>query len=172
MPGVTARSAKKGVSRLAKVRKAKNSAMSKAAGKGDLEGVEYAKVVKHLGDGRLSVLLSNNRSHIALIRGLLRRKGITPIAAGDIVILSSREYESRAEKAAAVFDVVSVMVKKDANALMKEGGIPAWMLASDASAAPTEGKKVEEEDATEFDYDGVKGDDDEDDDEEVDVDAV
>jgi hypothetical protein len=114
-------------------------------------------------------MLENKKTHKGRIRGLLRRKGVTPITSGDIVIISSREYESCAGKADAIFDIVGVMSKKDAKELEKIGKIPEWMMSSTDDSTD----KAPTNEGYEFDYsEETKDKEDEDSDEDVDVDNV
>jgi translation initiation factor IF-1 len=156
MPGMTAKSAKKGVSHIAQVRKDANRKMVKCAIEGELEGCTFGKVIKMLGGGNVQLVDMDKKESIGVIRGLLRRKGVTPIGAGDVVIMSDRGMDRKGKK---VYDIVGITDGPAASALNKDGQIPDWMIgAVDAVAHGGAGK---EEDEIEFDYD-----------EEVDIDAI
>lgn len=164
MPGLSAKSAKKGISHVAQVRMDANRKMVKAAIEGELEGCTFGKVIKMLGGGNVQVTDMDKKDAIGVIRGLLRRKGVTPIVAGDVVIMSDRGMGSA--KGKKTYDIVGIANSSASSALNKEGHIPDWMLgAVDAvvgsKAAGGAGAKDEEE--FEFDYDGE---------EDVDIDAI
>ncbi len=116
---------------------------------GDLEGVEYGRVLKHLGAGNIRVILPNKREAIARIRNVLARRGSTPIVSGDIVVLSPRDFETGSSENMR-YDVMGVMHKRDASVLEKSGQIPSWMMA---------GEFTEEGGEDVFDYSEVKEDD-------------
>ncbi len=92
------------------------------------EDCHFGRVLRHLGAGNIRVMLSNKTEGIARIRPVLSRRGSTPIVSGDIVILSGREFETKAVEVGMRFDVIAVMSRHDASKLEKTGRIPAWML--------------------------------------------
>jgi initiation factor 1A len=162
MPGMTAKSAKKGVSHIAQMRKDANRKMVKCAIEGELEGCTFGKVIKMLGGGNVQLVDMDKKEAIGVIRGLLRRRGVTPIGPGDVVIISEREFETKGKK---TYDIVGVAYGPSVSALHKDGHIPDWMVgAVDAvvgSKAVGGAGKVEDD--IEFDYSAE---------EEVDVDAI
>ena len=163
MPGATMKSIKKGVSRVAAARKDANAKMVRAAVEGELEGCVFGRVVKHLGGGNIEVLDADKCQAIGAIRGLLRKRGVTPIAAGNIVLMSPREFESVKPGKKRTYDIVGVLDGAAAAALEKEGAIPTWMV----GAGAVEGSAGAAADGFEFDYAGAAAGD-----EEVDVDAI
>ncbi len=135
-----------------------NQRVVRAAADGDVEGGLFGRVVRMYGGPQISVITRDKREHHATIRGLLRRKGATPIGIGDVVVLSGREFESRGDGKNVVaglaqdevFDVIGVMDSRSATKAMKEGLFPAWMLTgSDDGRAAVE----EEDDGIFFDED-------------------
>lgn len=129
MPGQSAHSIKKSkVSKIAKVRKDGNQKVVDSAVLGDLEDAEFGRVLKHLGDSRVRVLTSSRSEGNAVIRGLLRKRGCTPINTDNIVILSKRDYESRSDTKEAVYDVMAVLSNKDIEKLKKNGILPDWFV--------------------------------------------
>jgi translation initiation factor IF-1 len=93
----------------------------------DMEGVEFGRVVRHLGSGHIRVVLANKREAIARIRNILGKRGSTPIVTDDIVVLSGRDFETSASTDMK-FDVLAVMTRQEASKLEKAGRIPGWMM--------------------------------------------
>ena len=135
-------------------RKEINQKVVNSVMEGDMEGTVLARVLKHLGSGNIRVILPNKREAIAKIRTVLSRRGSTPIVSGDIVVLSGREFETKAEEDMR-YDVLGVMSRNEAAKLEKAGQIPSWMIV---------GGEKEEEEGDIFDFDEK--------DEEVDIDAI
>lgn len=122
------------LNRVAQMKAKKNQEMVQDAVNGELFGIVYGRVEKHLGCSRIQVLTADTRPHLATIRNLLRNKRATRIEVGDVVILSVRDFETNSgdigddgiatdEK----FDVVGVMDRKAAKKLQRNGEIPSWM---------------------------------------------
>ncbi len=112
----------------------------------EVEGIEFGRVVKHLGNAHVEVVLSNKQIGIAKIRTALARRGSTPIVADDIVILSGRDFEKPGEKPR--FDLLGVLSRSDASKMEREGRIPSWMLVLQG-----QGQAIEHvEDGELFDY--------------------
>jgi translation initiation factor IF-1 len=83
----------------------------------------FGRVIKMLGNSRISVALANTNIVQAQIRGLLRKKS-TPIASRDIVILEKSDSDD--------YYVIGVILdRKDSNKLSKESKIPKWFLSSE-----------------------------------------
>jgi hypothetical protein len=147
------------------------------------EDVLFGRVSKHLGMGRVEVLvddhLGSRRPVQAHIRKVLCRRGSTPITTSDIVGLTPRDYESSAGTLEAKYDLICILDRKSVSRLEKEGRIQKWMLATTVDSI--EGAKITE-DGFEFDYtanaaDGGKfessdEDDSDDDDDDVDIDKI
>jgi translation initiation factor IF-1 len=154
----------KTISRMAVKRQEANQRVVRAAADGDVEGQIFGRVVRMYGGPQISVITRDKREHRATIRGLLRRRGATPIAIGDVVVLSGREFESRGDGVNVVsglaqdevFDVIGVMDSRSATKAMKEGLFPAWMLtgSDDGRAAAVE----EDDGGILFDEEGPQGD--------------
>lgn len=80
----------------------------------------FGRVIKMLGNSRISVALSDTSIIQAQIRGLLRKKS-TPIASRDIVILEKADTND--------YYVIGVILdRKDSNKLSKDSKIPKWFL--------------------------------------------
>lgn len=157
---MSAKSAKKGLSHVAQMRKDANRKIVKAAVEGELEGCTFGKVIKMLGGANVQVVDMDKKEAIGVIRGLFRRRGVTPIAPGDVVIMSDRGFESKGKK---TYDIVGITSGPAASALNKEGEIPDWMIgAVDSVAAGGSGASGRDDDI-EFDYDAEV---------DVDVDAI
>jgi translation initiation factor IF-1 len=83
----------------------------------------FGRVIKMLGNSRLSVALEDTSIVQCQIRGLLRKKS-TPIDSRDIVILEKTDTNS--------YYVIGVILdRKDSNKLSKDSKIPKWFLATD-----------------------------------------
>ncbi len=119
--------------------------------------VVFGRVTKHLGDRKILVMYTDKKEHIATIRGLLARKNVTPIMVNDIVILTVRDFDTRAGSENEVFDVIGILTKKEASYLVKEGRIPKWYMSADVTQLDDDAVA----DVFEFDYD-----------EEVDIDKI
>ena len=136
-----------------------NRAVSSAM-EGDMEDVEFAHVLRHLGAGHIRVVLPNKREGIAKIRTVLSKRGSTPIVAGDVVILSGRDFENKAtvgpdgtlSDKIDRYDVLGVLSRPQAAKMEKEGKIPSWFITADAGEGQgdivdyTEGADEEEVD--------------------------
>lgn len=143
MPGVTARSAAKNMSKSARSKEAKNVRRVEAACNDELEGCTYGRITKTLGNKMFKVLDINKREHLGHIRGRMAR-----IVVNDIVLLNIRDYESRVGSTDAVYDIMAVFQsKKDINRLIKGNIIPSWI-----ASVKADGVEGEDEDFL-FDYD-------------------
>ena len=139
---------KQGLSKMSKVRQDANKRIVADVLHDNVDEITFGRVSKHLGDRKILVMYKDKKEHIATIRGLLSKRGITPIMVNDIVILSAREFDTRAGSDNEVFDVVGVLDKKAASQLVKEGRIPKWYMSVDGSAGDDDAGDV-----FEFDYD-------------------
>ncbi len=81
-----------------------------------LRGIEYAQVIKMLGNGRLEALCFDGEKRLAHIRGKLRKK--VWINQGDIILLSLRDYQD--EKG----DVILKYSADEARSLKAYGELP------------------------------------------------
>lgn len=94
----------------------------------------FGRVIKHLGNSRISLALDDESIVQATIRGLLRSKS-TKIEIRDIVILEKDESDT--------YYVIGIINdKKDINKLIKENRIPKWFLSVDLQINETS-KKVD-----------------------------
>jgi translation initiation factor IF-1 len=122
MPGVSARSANKNVSRSAARRANKNSSRVEAAINEQLEDCTFGKISKALGNKMFLVTNSKGKDHLSYIRGKMARVNV-----GDVVLLSIREYETRTASEKAVFDIMAVLSPKDVSRFIKANMVPSWM---------------------------------------------
>jgi translation initiation factor IF-1 len=122
MPGVTARSASKNMSRGKRASAAKNARRVEAALNEELESCTYGKISKALGNKMFLVVNTDKREHLAHIRGKMAR-----ISVGDVVLLNIRDYESRTTSGNEVYDIMAVFNVKDVSRLIKAGSMPNWM---------------------------------------------
>ena len=153
MPGVTARSAAKNMSKTAKGKAAKNSRRVEAAINDELEFCTYGRVSRTLGNKMFRVIDTSRREHLGHIRGKMARIGVN-----DVVLLNIRDYESRAGSDDAVYDIVAVFdSKKDIHRLIKSKLIPAWLAST--SATEEEGTSLHDL----FDYEESESEDEEED---------
>lgn len=135
MPGVTARSAAKNMSKTARAKEAKNARRVEAACNDELEGCTYGRITKTLGNKMFNVLDVTKCEHLGHIRGKMARIGVN-----DIVLLNIRDYETRVGSTDAVYDIMAVFQsKKDIHRLIKAKLIPSWL-------ASAKGDNVEGED--------------------------
>ena len=142
MPGQTVRSAAKNQSKRGRAKEAKNARRVDAACNDELIGCTYGRVTKTLGNKMFNVVDVDKREHLAHIRGKMARINVT-----DVVLLNKREYESRADTADAVYDIMAVFAKKDIGRLVRSNLIPRWL-----ASAKTEGAEGDESHDL-FDYD-------------------
>ena len=122
------------------------------------EGVYFAKVISRLGEGRMKIYYEHSnkgREGIAKIRGALVGRGQCPIQTNDVIVVSSRGFESNNNK----FDIMGVFDSKQAYQLKKQKIIPDYFL--NPMDSGTFVKK--DEGGIEFDYD---------DEDEVDIDDI
>lgn len=138
---------------MAAARMDSNTKMVRAALEGELEGCEFGRVTKHLGNGHVEMVDEKKRPAIGVIRGLLRRKGLVPVTVGSIVIVSAREWESRAKP---MYDIVGVADAAAGRALGKSGRIPEWMaVAASAEVAAEAEAAFEFADEGDVDVDAI-----------------
>jgi translation initiation factor IF-1 len=122
MPGLSVHSANKNMSKSKRSTIRKNATRIDAASRGELEGFEYGKIYKTLGNKTFIVIDSNKQQRQAHIRGRLPR-----IAIDDVVLMSIREYESRSTSDKAVYDIMALLDKREVSQFIKTQIIPAWM---------------------------------------------
>lgn len=154
------------MSKMAAIRVKANKTFVEFAVHGELEegSYEFGRVTKHLGNGQIKLVCQDKVEYRGVIRGLLRKRGITPIDIDDIVILGKREWESRAAGATACFDIMGVVDRKNAERLCTRGIIPDWMVGHGTV-------DVAKHDDKGFEFEAPKSDDDESDDD-IDVDTI
>jgi translation initiation factor IF-1 len=122
MPGVSARSATKNMSRGARAKAAKNDRRVAAALTEEIPYTTYGKISKCLGNKMFLCNKTDKGEHLCHIRGKMAR-----IEVGDVVLLNERDYESRQGSSAAVYDIMAVFAPKDISKLIRTRVIPAWM---------------------------------------------
>lgn len=131
MPGVTARSATKNMSKSKRAAAAKNARRVEAAVNDELDYCTYGRVSKTLGNKMFLVIDTTKREHLSHIRGKMARIGVN-----DVVLLNIRDYESRAGTEDAVYDIMAVFQsKKDIHRLIKSKLIPSWLASTSTDGA-------------------------------------
>ena len=151
MPGLSARSANKNVSRAKRAAITKNNSRVEGALTEDLEGYcTFGKIFKNFGNGRFLVLKSDKREHLCSMRGSIA-KAIRP-SVDDVVLLSIRDYETRANGADAVYDIIASLDKKAVGKLIKAKTVPRWMNGKAADVVSGAAQNDFDEDDI-FDYD-------------------
>ena len=104
------------------------------------DGQEYAKVLKMLGNGRLSAYCYDGIERMCHIRGKLKKK--VWIGVNDIILISLRDFQDG--KA----DILSKYSDQDIRQLVKMGELP--------NTPTTENSKEEEtEDYSAFDFEDI-----------------
>ena len=155
MPGLSARSANKNVSRAKRAAFSKNNSRIEGALTEDLQGYcTFGKISKNFGNGRFLVLNSDKREHLCSMRGSIA-KAIRP-SVDDVVLLSIRDYETRSKGVDAVYDIIASLDKKAVAKLIKAKTVPRWM-----NGKADDADKAEEDDI--FDYSDDESDGSEDD---------
>lgn len=122
MPGLNARAVSKNISRSKRAALDKNTRRVAAALADDLELCTYGKVTKACGNKMFMITDIDKKEHVAHIRGKMTR-----ISINDIVLLNIRDYESRSNSDAAVYDIMAVFDTHDVVKLIKNMYIPTWM---------------------------------------------
>ena len=126
MPGVTARTAAKNMSKGNRAKAAKNARRVDAAVNDELTDCTYGKITKTLGNKTFHFIGCDKKEGFARIRGKMARIGIN-----DVVLLNVRDYESRAGSNEAVYDIMALFSSRDVSKLIKNGTIPEWMSAGE-----------------------------------------
>jgi len=104
------------------------------------EGQLYAVVDKALGNGRLNVICSDNKTRIAHIRGALSKKHVR-IAVGDTILVALREFEMDKK-----CDVILKYDNNEISALKDLGDIPSNGIGTNllmSVSCDTENNKLE-----------------------------
>lgn len=153
MPGVSARSATKNMSKGKRAAADKNLRRIEAAVNGDIALCTYGKITKVLGNKMFIVVDTESGEHLSHIRGKIPR-----VTIDDVVLLNIRDYESRSGSSGAVYDIMGVLEGKDISKLVRTERIPTWMASKGADGESDELREL-------FDYDDEG-------DEEIDVDAI
>lgn len=105
----------------------------------------YGRVTKRLGGNRIEVILHDQRTYQAQIRGILMKK-CTPIMTDDIVILEDGDFTKK------TYYVIGVLDRKQATLLSQESKIPRWFITKDLSTSEKISSVVEEDGLYDFDY--------------------
>lgn len=111
--------------------KSSKNTKSKGGKKGNTDGFtlaedmeEYAKVIKCLGDRKLTVVLTDTSQMLALIPGRFRKR--VWINSGDVILVSRRDFQD------GKLDVIAKYDPNDVKKLHKMGMIPDFFIESDA----------------------------------------
>jgi translation initiation factor IF-1 len=122
MPGVTARTAAKNMSKSNRAKAAKNVRRVDAAINDELTDCTYGKITKTLGNKTFRFIGCDKKEGFARIRGKMSR-----ICINDVVLLNVRDYETRANSDEAVYDIMALFSSRDISKLIKNNTIPEWM---------------------------------------------
>ena len=122
------------------------------------EGYIFARVVKHLGMGRVEVNIATPRGAVKTLKAqiplVFSRKGATPINTTTVVsIFTGKAFDADKEiDPKTHFKIEAILKDSEAYDLKEEGRIPGWMTAralavegATASAVAAAAKAVEEE---------------------------
>jgi len=134
----------------------------------------FARVVKHLGMGRVSAVVAGRSGGptniVVQIPKVFGRKGSTPITSSSVVTIyvglgfnPEKDYVEGTH-----FQVTSILTEKQAYDLKEEGRIPSWMLSvektaeeaaatGDAGFEFTHGDEEEEEEEEDEDEESTSG---------------
>ena len=91
--------------------------------KGEME--EYAKIIKSLGDRKMTVVLPDSSEMLALIPGRFRKR--CWMSVGDVVLISRRDFQDTK------VDIVHKYNSDELPKLIKEGEIPEFFLDTNAT---------------------------------------
>ena len=83
------------------------------------EEQDYATVIKPLGMGRMAIQCQDGSTRMGVICGRMRRGGANRINVGDIVLVSTREFED------GKVDIIGKYTQDEAKKLVKEGHMKA-----------------------------------------------
>lgn len=114
---------------------------------------EYAKIIKALGDRKMSAILTDSSEIIALVPGKFRKR--VWINAGDIVLISRRAFENKK------VDIIYKYFDYEVLKLHKKGDIPYFFLESKAICDENQDCGIsirnfeEEEEEENFDFDNL-----------------
>lgn len=100
-------------------------------------GVEYAQVLRMLGNGRLEAYCMDGVKRLCHIRGKMRKK--VWVNTGDIVLVGLREYQD--EKA----DVILKYMADEARSLKQYGELPDNIRVNDTDALVDDDVDAEED---------------------------
>lgn len=117
---------------------------------GDMQ--EYAKVMRCLGDRRLTVILTDSSEMLAVIPGRFRKR--VWIKPDDIVIVSRREFQNNK------LDIIHKYNSDEIRKLHKIGDIPDFFLDTDAEDTQNNDngftiKNDDSDDETKFDFEDI-----------------
>lgn len=118
---------------------------------GDMQ--EYAKVMRCLGDRRLTVILTDSSEMLAVIPGRFRKR--VWIKPDDIVIVSRREFQNNK------LDIIHKYNSDEIRKLHKIGDIPDFFLDGDAESTQNNDNGFtirnddSDDDETKFDFEDI-----------------
>ena len=101
----------------------KNTRRVDAVLSGELSLCTYGKVTRALGNKMFRILSVKKTEHLARIRGKMMRVNVD-----DVVLLNIRDYETRSDTEAAVYDIMAIFPPKEVQKLTKNKIIPKWFL--------------------------------------------
>jgi len=142
-------------------RKTVNTTRADKVASGKAEGEQVGRVIKHLGMGRIEVMLDldGRRETIqARIPKVFGRKGTTPITTSSIVsIFVGNEFDPKKDSlVGSKLEVTSILSDVQIQTMKDLGDLPAWMLVRDPSSATALVSAPDTEEMFEFDYSAVE----------------
>jgi translation initiation factor 1A len=106
---------------------------------------EYAKIIKLLGDRRVTIVLPDNKETLGIIPGRFRKR--VWMKPTNIVLVSYREFQDNR------FDIIHKYTDDESKKLFKMGEIPEFFVDDNANSeiGDTLGFEIEEE----FNFDDI-----------------
>ena len=138
-------------------RKEVNKTRADKVALGKAEGEQVGRVIRHLGMGRLEVMLDldGRRETIqARIPKVFGRKGTTPITTSSIVsIFVGNEFDPKKDSlVGSKLEVTSILSDIQIQTMKDSGDLPTWMLVRDPASATALVTAPDAEETYEFDY--------------------
>ena len=142
-------------------RKEVNKTRADKVALGKAEGEQVGRVIRHLGMGRLEVMMDFNgrRETIqARIPKVFGRKGTTPITTSSIVsIFVGNEFDPKKDSlVGSKLEVTSILSDIQIQTMKDSGDLPMWMLVRDPASATALVTAPDAEVTFEFDYTAVE----------------
>jgi len=142
-------------------RKTVNKTRADKVALGKAEGEQVGRVIKHLGMGRIEVVLDldGRRETVqARIPKVFGRKGTTPITSSSIVsIFVGNEFNPKKDSlVGSKLEVTSILSDVQIQTMKDSGDLPAWMLVRDPTSGTALVTAPDDGETYEFDYTAVE----------------